>query len=152
MEKTKKTVDSVAEKATEVKATAVKAAKEVKETAEKAAKTTKATATKKAAAAKETATKKVAAAKKETAKKATEAKTTVKKAVAKKAKVEAVINFQFAGKSYTTDDLVRIAKDVWKYDLNQEEADFKTVELYVKPEESLAYYVINGKFTGNFFI
>lgn len=141
MEKTKKTVDSVAEKATEVKATAVKAAKEVKETAEKAAKTTKATATKKAAAAK-----------KETAKKATEAKTTVKKAVAKKAKTEAVINFQFAGKSYTTDDLVRIAKDVWKYDLNQKEADFKTVELYVKPEESLAYYVINGKFTGNFFI
>ena len=70
----------------------------------------------------------------------------------KKAKTEAVINFQFAGKSYTTDDLVRIAKDVWKYDLNQKEADFKTVELYVKPEESLAYYVINGKFTGNFFI
>ena len=152
MEKTKTTVDNVVEKAAEVKATAVKAAKEVKETAEKAAKTTKATATKKAVAAKETATKKVAAAKKETAKKATEAKTTVKKAVAKKAKVEAVINFQFAGKSYTTDDLVRIAKDVWKYDLNQEEADFKTVELYVKPEESLAYYVINGKFTGNFFI
>ena len=81
-----------------------------------------------------------------------EAAKLVGESLAKKAKTEAVINFQFAGKSYTTDDLVRIAKDVWKYDLNQKEADFKTVELYVKPEESLAYYVINGKFTGNFFI
>ena len=160
MEKTKKTVDNVAEKVTETKAAAVKAVKEVKETATKAAKetatkaakATKAVATKKAAEVKETAAKKTVAAKKEATKKVAEVKSTAKKAVAKKAKVEAVVNFQFAGKSYTTDDLIKIAKDVWKYDLNQDEAEFKTVELYVKPEESLAYYVINGKFSGSFFV
>ncbi|MDE6740473.1 MAG: hypothetical protein K2N77_09020 [Lachnospiraceae bacterium] len=98
---------------------------------------------------------------KKTAKKTTTRKTTAKKAPAKKtaaekkttAKKEAVkatFNLQFAGKSYTTDDLVKIAKDVWKYDLNQKAGDFKTVELYVKPEENVVYYVINGDVTGNF--
>ncbi|MBD5474456.1 MAG: hypothetical protein HDR17_00465 [Lachnospiraceae bacterium] len=98
---------------------------------------------------------------KKTAKKTTTRKTTAKKAPAKKtaaekkttAKKEAVkatFNLQFAGKSYTTEDLVKIAKDVWKYDLNQKAGDFKTVELYVKPEENVVYYVINGDVTGNF--
>ena len=62
------------------------------------------------------------------------------------------MNFQFSGKSYTPDDLLKICKDVWKYDLNGKEADFKSVELYVKPEENTAYYVINGDITGSFFI
>lgn len=97
--------------------------------------------------------KKAAPAKKETAKKAAPAKKeTVKKAPAKKAVVKEVVNFQFSGKSYTSEDLLKICKDVWKYDLNGKEADFKSVELYVKPEENTAYYVINGDITGSFFI
>lgn len=47
---------------------------------------------------------------------------------------------------------MKIAKDVWKYDLGKNEADFKDVELYVKPEESSVYYVINGDVTGSFAI
>ena len=90
--------------------------------------------------------KKTAAAKKTTAK-----KETVKKAApAKKAAVKETIHLEFAGKAYTSEDLVKIAKDVWKYDLNQKVGDFKTVELYVKPEESVVYYVINGDVTGSF--
>lgn len=105
------------------------------------------------------------AAKKETAKKETvkkEAKApakkaeatapAAKKAPAKKAAVKEVISVQFAGKSYTTEDFVKIAKDVWKYDLKQKATDFKSVELYVKPEESQVYYVINGDVTGSFAI
>ena len=45
---------------------------------------------------------------------------------------------------------MKIAKDVWKYDLNQKAGDFKSVELYVKPEESVVYYVINGEVKGSF--
>ena len=74
------------------------------------------------------------------------------KAPAKKAAVKEAISVQFAGKSYTTEELVKIAKDVWKYDLKQKATDFKSVELYVKPEESMVYYVINGDVTGNFAI
>lgn len=98
------------------------------------------------------------AVKKETVKKAPVKKETVKKAApakkapAKKEAVKAVVNLQFSGKSYTDDDLIKITKDVWKYDLGKKVSDFKSVELYVKPEESRAYYVINGEVTGSFAI
>ncbi|MDE6388157.1 MAG: DNA-binding protein [Lachnospiraceae bacterium] len=96
--------------------------------------------------AKKTPAKKEAAAKKTTAKK----ETVKKEAPAKKAAVKETVHLQFAGRSYTTEDLVKIAKDVWKYDLNQKVGDFKSVELYVKPEENVVYYVINGDVTGSF--
>ncbi len=123
----------------EVKAAPVAA--EVKAAAEKKAPAKK-TAEKKAPA------KKAAAEKKAPAKKAA----AEKKAPAKKAAVKESVNFQFSGKSYTPDDLLKICKDVWKYDLNGKEEDFKSVELYVKPEENTTYYVINGNITGSFFI
>ena len=74
------------------------------------------------------------------------------KAPAKKAEVKGTVNFQFNGKSYTPEDLLRSCKDVWKYDLNGKEEDIKSIELYVKPEENTTYYVINGDVTGSFFI
>lgn len=91
--------------------------------------------------------KRAAAVKKEAPK-----KETVKKAPANKVEEKAVVNLQFDGKSYTAEDLVRIAKDVWHYDLKKKPADFQTVELYVKPEESQVYYVINEEVTGCFAI
>ena len=97
-------------------------------------------------AAEKTAAEKPASAAKPAAKKAP-AKTAAAKAEAKE-----IVTVQFAGKSYSTEDLVKIAKDVWKYDLGKNEADFKDVELYVKPEESSVYYVINGDVTGSFAI
>ena len=63
---------------------------------------------------------------------------------------EEKVTVQFSGKSYSTEDLVKIAKDIWVYDLGKDEADFKSVELYVKPEESSVYYVVNGDVTGSF--
>lgn len=131
------------EAATEVKTTPVKAENEVTEVkaeavnaeekavpakAEKAAKTTKTTKTTKAAPAKRG------------------------RKPGSKTELKVSMNVQFGGKSYTTEDLVKIAKDVWKYDLKQKAADFKSVELYVKPEDGMAYYVINGKEAGSFYI
>jgi len=119
-------------------------------------KVTKKTTTKKAeTAAKKTTTKKAEATaeKKTTAKKATAEKTVAeKKATAKKATVKCEMQLQFAGKSYTQDELLQMAKDVWKYDLKQKATDLKTVELYVKPEESAVYYVMNKDFAGSFVI
>ena len=91
---------------------------------------------------------------KTTAAKTTAAKkTTTRTAAAKTKKAAAVkesISIQFAGKEYTTEQLVKIAKDVWEFDLAKDPADFKEVQLYVKPEEAKAYYVINGTETGSF--
>ena len=131
-----------AAKAAEEKKPEVKAAAPVKEAeVKKAAPAAKA---EKKAPAKKTAEKKAAA---------PAAKTAEKKAPVKKAaKVEETVNFQFSGKSYTPDDLMKIFKDVWKYDMNGREEDIKNVELYVKPEENTTYFVVNGSITGSFFI
>ena len=103
---------------------------------------------KKTPAAKKAPAKKAPAAKKETVKK----ETVKKEPAAKKPVVKEEVNFQFSGKSYTSEDLIRITRDVWKYDLNGKEEDIQSIELYVKPEENTAYYVINGDVTGSFFI
>lgn len=179
MEETKRT--TAAEKKTALKETAKETAKDtVKKVEKAAAKVEKSVepAVKKVEKAVEPAVKKVEkavepavkkaeekaapaakAVKKETAKAAAKAKTAVKKTAAKagakrspKKEAEAIVSVQFSGKSYTTQELVAIAKDVWKYDLKQKVSDFKSVELYVKPEENQTYYVINGEYTGSFFI
>lgn len=90
-------------------------------------------------------TKKVTAVKKETAKKA--ASKTTKKVALKESMV-----IEFSGKTYTQAELVKIAKDVWRYDLKKKVSEFKEVELYVKPEEAMVYYIINKKVSGSFMI
>lgn len=139
MEETKKT--TAAAKKTALKETAKDTVKKAAEAAAPAAKAVKEVAAPAAKAVKKEATKAKTA-----VKKAAPKKTTVKK------EVETTVSVQFSGKSYTTQELVAIAKDVWKYDLKQKASDFKSVELYVKPEENQAYYVINGEHTGSFFI
>lgn len=91
-----------------------------------------------------------APAKKETVKKAE--KKPVEKKETKKAEFKAALHVQFAGKSYAEEDLMKMAKDVWKYDLKQKAGDLVSVELYVKPEENMVYYVMNKDFTGSFYI
>ena len=136
---TKKTVNK-----TTVEKTPIEKALEVVEVAEVKA------APEKKTVAKKTTTKKVEAEKKTTAKKAT---TTKKAAPAKKAaEIKIAMTVQFDGKSYSQEDLMNIAKDVWQYDLQKDVADLKEVELYIKPEEHAAYYVFNGTDQGNFFI
>ena len=150
--KVEKAAAPAAKKATKTVAPAVekvveKAAPAVEKVVEKAAPAAKKV--------EEAAAPAVKAVKKETAKAAAKAKTAVKKTAAKataKKAPAATVSVQFSGKSYTTEELVAIAKDVWKYDLKQKASDFKNVELYVKPEENQAYYVINGEHTGSFFI
>ena len=139
-------------KAAEEKKPEVKAAAPVKEVEAKKAEVKKAAP---AAKAEKKAPAKKAPAKKAEVKKAAApaAKTAEKKAPVKKAaKVEETVNFQFSGKSYTPDDLMKIFRDVWKYDMNGREEDIRNVELYVKPEENTTYFVVNGSLTGSFFI
>ena len=114
-----------------------------KETEEKA--TVKEEAVKKESVKKETVKK--APAKKESARKAA-----AKKAPARKAELKSEVHIQFEGKSYSQEDLMKIAKDVWKYDLKQKVGELASIELYVKPEENMVYYVMNKEFTGSFYI
>lgn len=84
-------------------------------------------------------------------KKAAEKKPAEKKAAVKK-EIKSEITLQFGGNSYSQEKLIQIAKDVWKYDLAQKESDLVSIELYVKPEEHMAYYRMNEEFTGSFYL
>ncbi|MGN1145756.1 MAG: DUF6465 family protein [Acetatifactor sp.] len=70
----------------------------------------------------------------------------------KKTELKSELHVQFQGKSYSQEELLKMAKDVWKYDLKQKVRELSSVELYVKPEENAVYYVMNKEFTGSFYI
>lgn len=143
MAEAKKTAAKSAAKATAAEVKSEEAKTDVaaaKGAAKEASKTTRKT----------TAKKTTAKATKNTATKETAEKETTSKTPGRKAATKAVVHVQFSGKSYTTEDWVKSAKDVWEYDLNRNPEDFKSVELYVKPEENKVYYVINGDVSGDF--
>ena len=47
-----------------------------------------------------------------------------------------------------TDELMAKVKKIWTGELNKKEADLKEINLYLKPEDNAAYYVINGSCSG----
>lgn len=98
-------------------------------------------------------------AKKETAEKAPAKKTVAKKATKKTTKKGAKrgpkpasertvdLHVQYLGKEVSYNDLVTRIKDMWK-EQGKRETSLKNLEIYVKPEDFKAYYVINGDITG----
>ena len=81
-------------------------------------------------------------------KKAAAKKPAAKKAPAKKAELKTEIYLQFAGKEFSEKELLQQVKEYWTKTLKNKVGDMKDVKLYVKPEESAVYYVINGDTTG----
>ena len=120
---------ATAKKAT-TKATEVKEVKEVKVEAPKAEKKAPA---KKAATTKTTTTKKATTAKKETVKK------------------ETVITIQHQGNEITVASVEEKVKAAFVAD-GHKASTIKTLNIYVKPEEYAAYYVINDEFTGRVYL
>ena len=56
---------------------------------------------------------------------------------------------EFAGKQLEDKAAIAKAKEIWVEQGNKIK-DIKTLNLYVKPEESTVYYVINDDFSGSF--
>lgn len=85
--------------------------------------------------------------KKEVAKKETVKKETVKKAPAKKAattkEVEPTVVVQFAGQEVAMATVIENVKKAFEAEGNKV-SSIKEMQIYVKPEEYAAYYVING--------
>ena len=55
---------------------------------------------------------------------------------------------QFAGKEYTEKEILQKVKEIWTKNLKRKVGEMKDVKIYLKPEESAAYYVVNGHTTG----
>ena len=83
--------------------------------------------------------------KKEPAKRAAAKKTKTVKA--EKPAVTQNIYVQFAGNEFLTSDLVAKVTENWVA-LGHRASSIKSLDLYVKPEDMAAYYVINGKESG----
>mgnify|MGYP006078990675 FL=1 len=148
---------AAAEKKETVKAAEVKAAAPAEDKTEK-----KETAAAKAIETKKDTTKKIetkagvlvdtpeekTAEKKAPAKKTAAKKAPAKKAPAKKAELKTEMYLQFYGKEYSDKEILQKVKEIWTKVLKKKVGDMKDVKIYLKPEESKAYYVINGDTTG----
>ncbi len=60
------------------------------------------------------------------------------------AKVNTKIELQFGDKALNEEQLVFMAKEAYG------KKDIKNLDIYVKPEEGKAYYVVNNDITGSF--
>lgn len=137
MEETKSIIKGVKveEKKADVKAPAAVTVKAEEKKAEKVVpkKEVKKAETKKTTTARKTATK-------TTTKKAAAPKKAAKTAAAEK-KVNMVL--QFGGNEYNTDDILEKIKADIQAETGRK--TYKTLDIYVKPEDKIAYYVVNGK-------
>lgn len=150
-EEVKEVVKAVAKTATakakETAEAAKKTAEKTAEVAKKTAETTKETAE----AAKKNAEKTAEAAKKTAEKTAEAAKKTAKKTVAKVAAKTAVVKaatiVQYQNNEVDTTKVEEKVKAQFVSE-GHKAASIKKLNIYIKPEEYSAYYVINDKFSG----
>ena len=49
------------------------------------------------------------------------------------------------GREYTEKDILKKVKEIWTKTYKNKVGDIRTVDLYVKQEESAVYFVINGE-------
>ena len=80
------------------------------------------------------------------AKKAPVKRAAAKKASAsttKKVEVKEAVYIQFAGAEYNMDEIRANVKKAWMEETGKKESDIKDIQIYVKPEEHVAYYVVN---------
>ena len=138
-EKETKTAAVVKNAAAEVKPAAKKAVKETKAAAKTAAKETKAAA--------KTAAKETKAAAKTVVE---ETKKAAKKATTRRSKKDMKVNayVEYYGKQVHENTMIADVKKAWTKS-GHKIGEIKTMDLYIKPEESKVYYVINETESGS---
>lgn len=85
-----------------------------------------------------------------TAGKAEAKKPAVRRTAKKAAVVAEEIFIQYAGKEFTTKDVVANVKKAWIEMTGKKEEDIQDIKVYVKTEENKAYYVVNGEAEGHY--
>lgn len=61
------------------------------------------------------------------------------------------VNVEFQGKKISDKILIDKVKENWKQAGNKVK-DVKTIDIYLKPEENMCYYVINEEENGKFLV
>lgn len=75
-----------------------------------------------------------------------EKKTVKKRNTRKTTAVDSNVYIQYFGKQVTTKDIIDSCQADYK---SNNRAAVKSIEVYVKPEDDTAYYVVNGNVQGN---
>ncbi|MCD2493445.1 DUF6465 family protein [Lacrimispora sp. NSJ-141] len=91
--------------------------------------------------------KKVQAAEK-TETRAAEAKNPAVRKPVKRTEMKTSVSVQYMGKDISDKEMVALIKKDWTAKKHKV-SEIKTMELYVKVEENMVYYVINGEETGS---
>ena len=81
--------------------------------------------------------------KKAPVKRAAAKKAAASTAAVKKAEAKETVYIQFAGAEYNLDEIRANVKKAWMDETGKKESDIKDIQIYVKPEEHAAYYVVN---------
>lgn len=63
--------------------------------------------------------------------------------------MKANVTVEFQGKKVSDKILIDKVKETWK-EAGNKVKDVKTIDIYLKPDESMCYYVINEKENGSF--
>ena len=63
--------------------------------------------------------------------------------------VSAEVYVQYLGREILAKDILNNIKKIWTDDMGKKEKNLKDIKIYIKPEESKAYYVINGDVSGS---
>ena len=77
-----------------------------------------------------------------------EAKKPAARKTVKKQEVKTSLSVQYMGKDVSEKDMIAMVKKDWTAKKNKV-GDIRTMDLYVKVEENMVYYVINGTETGS---
>ncbi len=66
--------------------------------------------------------------------------------------MKSTLNIEFSGNSVESKELIAAAKKIWvdAENKNRKVKDLAQLDLYVKPEEQMVYYVFNGEESGSF--
>lgn len=74
--------------------------------------------------------------------------TVAKKPSTRKSQVKTSIVLQYNSLEVDSETLIEKVKESWLKEHQEEDAKIKNIELYIKPEEYCAYYVINSSQKG----
>jgi len=68
---------------------------------------------------------------------------------ADKGEVKAELYLQLPGREYSKDDLLKKVEEIWREKFKRHQNEIHTVDIYLKPEEERAYFVINKEVSGD---
>ena len=73
-----------------------------------------------------------------------------KKATKKKKAVKPDFYIQYGDKEIAAKAITERIKEIWTKEMENDLGDLKELQIYIKPEEDAAYFVINAEIKGSF--